>query len=151
MLQANELLIAALLQWVAPHASLTRACYNIPPPAKGGLPRCPQRTVLDPAVPDPVVLDLSSKMHTDVTDASHASRCPLPARNRERISTAAEINMKSRVLAAAVALALGGFGFATTTPAFAQSAQPSDEAAEIAQLKAQLASLQAKVNELEQR
>ena len=59
--------------------------------------------------------------------------------------------MKSRVLAATAALALGGFGFATTSPAFAQSTQRSDEATEIAQLKAQLAQLQAKVAELEQR
>jgi hypothetical protein len=54
--------------------------------------------------------------------------------------------MKARVLAVAVALALGG-SFAMSTPALAQS----DEAAEIAQLKQQLAALQAKVNELEQR
>ena len=54
--------------------------------------------------------------------------------------------MKSRVLAVAVVLALGG-GAVMTTPAFAQS----DEAVEIAQLKQQLAVLQAKVNELERR
>ena len=54
--------------------------------------------------------------------------------------------MKARVLAVAVTLALGG-SFAMSTPAMAQS----DEAAEIAQLKQQLAALQAKVNELEQR
>jgi hypothetical protein len=64
--------------------------------------------------------------------------------DRERISTAAEITMKSRVLAVAVALALGS-GAVLTTPALAQS----NEAAEIAQLKQQLAVLQAKVNELE--
>ena len=54
--------------------------------------------------------------------------------------------MKSRVLAVAFVLALGG-GAVMTTPAFAQS----DEAVEIAQLKQQLAVLQAKVNELERR
>ncbi|HET7558095.1 MAG TPA: porin [Rhodanobacteraceae bacterium] len=54
--------------------------------------------------------------------------------------------MKSRVLAVAVALALGSSTF-VATPAFAQS----DESAEIAQLKRQLAALQARVNELEQR
>ncbi|HJP98242.1 MAG TPA: carbohydrate porin [Rhodanobacteraceae bacterium] len=54
--------------------------------------------------------------------------------------------MKARVIAVAVALSLGS-GALVATPAFAQS----DEAAEIAQLKQQLAVLQAKVNELEQR
>lgn len=54
--------------------------------------------------------------------------------------------MKTRVCAAAVALALGS-GAVMTTPALAQS----NEAAEIAQLKEQLAVLQAKVNELERR
>lgn len=54
--------------------------------------------------------------------------------------------MKSRVLAVAVVLVLGS-GALVATPAFAQS----NEVAEIAQLKQQLAVLQAKVNELEQR
>lgn len=54
--------------------------------------------------------------------------------------------MKRRVLAAAVVLAMVS-GASMPTPAFAQS----NEAAEIAQLKQQLAVLQAKVNELEQR
>jgi len=54
--------------------------------------------------------------------------------------------MKPRVLAVAVALVLGS-GATLTTPAVAQS----NEAAEIAQLKQQLAVLQAKVNDLEQR
>jgi len=58
--------------------------------------------------------------------------------------------MKSRVLAVAIALALGG-SIGIATPAFAQSAQTSEQAAEIAQLKQQLAALQAKVDELEQR
>jgi len=77
-------------------------------------------------------------------------RRPLLACHQERIPTAAEIIMKSRVLAVAIALALGG-SIGIATPAFAQSAQPSEQAAEIAQLKQQLAALQAKVDELEQR
>src|SRR5690348_12220084 len=76
----------------------------------------------------------------------HIARWRPSAPDRGHTSTAAEIKMKSRVLAVAVALALGSSTF-VAAPAFAQS----DEAAEIAQLKQQLAALQAKVNELEQR
>src|SRR5579885_2983068 len=53
--------------------------------------------------------------------------------------------MRSKVLAAAVAL-----GVAVLATAHPASAQSSD-AAEIAQLKAQLAAMQAKIDELEQR
>ena len=55
--------------------------------------------------------------------------------------------MQSRVLAAGITLALGVGGIAAATPASAQSS----ESAEIAQLKRQLAALQTKVDELEQR
>ncbi|HJU06909.1 MAG TPA: carbohydrate porin, partial [Rhodanobacteraceae bacterium] len=55
--------------------------------------------------------------------------------------------MGSKVLAAAVAVALGSSTLFVTGPAAAQSS----DAAEIAQLKAQLAQLQAKVDELEKR
>ncbi|HEY3520995.1 MAG TPA: porin [Rhodanobacteraceae bacterium] len=55
--------------------------------------------------------------------------------------------MRSKVLAAAVTLALGVGALATANPASAQSS----DAAEIAQLKAQLAAMQAKIDQLEQR
>ena len=55
--------------------------------------------------------------------------------------------MASRILAAAIAVALGGSTLFVSDPAAAQNS----DAAEIAQLKAQLAQLQQKVAELEQR
>ena len=57
--------------------------------------------------------------------------------------------MRSKVLTATIALVLGATGFSATTTAFAQSAD--GDSAEIAQLKQQLAAVQAKLDELEQR
>ena len=56
--------------------------------------------------------------------------------------------MRSKVLAAAIAVVLGVGGITTTLPA---SAQSTTDAAEIEQLKQQLAAMQAKLDELEQR